>query len=196
MLAAGQRTKGMTAVRVLSLLLLPVTVGGSYLYQPTALRAPVQALAVYGAPEALPSYAYVARPPVAPVASRSSNFSALLFGGFLGTAAATLALSGRAARIVTSRLGQSSVRMQGAGALKTKKIFVLGGDGFCGWPTALHLSDKGHEVVIIDNLSRRKIDVELGCSSLTPIASPETRVNTWNELTGKNLRFEYIDLAN
>merc|ERR1719453_2551942 len=78
---------------------------------------------------------------------------------------------------------------------KKKKIFVLGGDGFCGWPTALHLSDKGHEVVIIDNLSRRKIDVELGCSSLTPISSPETRVNTWNELTGKNLRFEYIDIA-
>jgi nucleoside-diphosphate-sugar epimerase len=40
---------------------------------------------------------------------------------------------------------------------KLKKIFVLGGDGFCGWPTALHLSDNGHEVVIIDNLSRRKI---------------------------------------
>merc|ERR1719199_1653656 len=82
-----------------------------------------------------------------------------------------------------------------SGDSRPKKIFVLGGDGFCGWPTALHLSDKGHEVVIIDNLSRRKIDVELGCSSLTPISSPETRVNTWNELTGNNLRFEYIDLA-
>ena len=76
-----------------------------------------------------------------------------------------------------------------------KKIFVLGGDGFCGWPTALHLSDKGHDVVIIDNLSRRKIDVELGCDSLTPITSPEVRVATWNELTGRNLRFEYMDVA-
>ena len=41
------------------------------------------------------------------------------------------------------------------------RILVLGGDGFCGWPTALHLSDKGHEVVIVDNLSRRNIDNEL-----------------------------------
>lgn len=78
---------------------------------------------------------------------------------------------------------------------RPKKIFVLGGDGFCGWPTALHLSEKGHEVVIVDNLSRRKIDVELGCTSLTPITSPETRVSVWNELTGKNIRFEYLDLA-
>jgi len=78
---------------------------------------------------------------------------------------------------------------------KKKKVFVLGGDGFCGWPTALHLSDQGFDVVIVDNLSRRKIDVELGCTSLTPISSPETRVETWNELTGRNLRFVYLDLA-
>lgn len=78
---------------------------------------------------------------------------------------------------------------------RPKKIFVLGGDGFCGWPTALHLSEKGHEVVIIDNLSRRKIDVELGCSSLTPIETPETRVAVWNALTGNQLRYIYLDLA-
>jgi len=54
-----------------------------------------------------------------------------------------------------------------------KKVLVLGGDGFCGWPTSLHLSDQGHEVVIVDNLSRRNIDIELGCDSLTPIQSPE-----------------------
>jgi hypothetical protein len=52
---------------------------------------------------------------------------------------------------------------------KKKKIIVFGGDGFCGWPTALHLSDQGHEVTIVDNLSRRNIDTELGCDSLTPI---------------------------
>jgi UDP-sulfoquinovose synthase len=81
------------------------------------------------------------------------------------------------------------------GDSRPKKIFVLGGDGFCGWPTALHLSDAGHEVVIVDNLSRRKIDVELGCSSLTPITSPETRVEVWKQLTGKEIRFVYLDLA-
>ena len=49
------------------------------------------------------------------------------------------------------------------------KVLVLGGDGFCGWPSALHLSARGHDVVIVDNLSRRKIDIELEVDSLTPI---------------------------
>ena len=79
---------------------------------------------------------------------------------------------------------------------KKKKIFVLGGDGFCGWPTSLHRSDKGHDVVIIDNLSRRKIDVEMGANSLTPITSIETRVEAWKEVSGKDVRFVYLDLAN
>jgi len=46
------------------------------------------------------------------------------------------------------------------------KVFVLGGDGFCGWPTSLYLSQRGYDVTIIDNLSRRKIDIELGVQSL------------------------------
>lgn len=54
-----------------------------------------------------------------------------------------------------------------------KKVIVLGGDGFCGWPTSLYLSDQGHDVVIVDNLSRRNIDTELGCDSLTPIQPME-----------------------
>ena len=62
-----------------------------------------------------------------------------------------------------------------------KKIIVLGGDGFCGWPTSLYLSDRGHDVVIVDNLSRRKIDLDLGCDSLTPIQSPEVRVMAWRK---------------
>lgn len=59
------------------------------------------------------------------------------------------------------------------GSSEKKKVIVLGGDGFCGWPTSLYLSDQGHDVVIVDNLSRRKIDLDLGCDSLTPISSPE-----------------------
>lgn len=62
------------------------------------------------------------------------------------------------------------------GSITKKKVLVLGGDGFCGWPTSLHLSDQGHDVVIVDNLSRRNIDIELGCDSLTPISSPEVRL--------------------
>ena len=56
-----------------------------------------------------------------------------------------------------------------------KKVMVLGGDGFCGWPTSLYLSDQGHDIVVVDNLSRRKIDLDLGCDSLTPISSMEVR---------------------
>jgi len=63
----------------------------------------------------------------------------------------------------------------GSETFEKKKIIVLGGDGFCGWPTSLHLSDQGHDIVIADNLSRRNIDTELGCSSLTPIQPPEVR---------------------
>ena len=59
------------------------------------------------------------------------------------------------------------------------KLLVLGGGGFCGWPTALHLSDLGHDVVIVDNLCRRQIDEELGVSSLTPISDISERIDAW-----------------
>ncbi len=75
------------------------------------------------------------------------------------------------------------------------KILVIGGDGFCGWPTALHLSNNGHEVMIIDNLSRRKIDVELEVESLTPIKPISTRLAAWKEASGKDIRFENCDVA-
>jgi len=75
------------------------------------------------------------------------------------------------------------------------KIIVLGGDGFCGWPNSLHLSNAGHEIAIVDNLSRRKIDVELEVETLTPIASIHTRLNTWKELTGKEIKFSNFDIA-
>ena len=69
----------------------------------------------------------------------------------------------------------TSLSMAVNGSDEKKKVIVLGGDGFCGWPTSLYLSDRGHDVIIVDNLSRRKIDLDLGCDSLTPIASPEVR---------------------
>lgn len=75
------------------------------------------------------------------------------------------------------------------------KVLVLGGDGFCGWPTALHLSKAGHDVIIVDNLSRRKIDVELEVESLTPIAPVSTRLAAWKEVSGKTIGFHNIDVA-
>ena len=51
------------------------------------------------------------------------------------------------------------------------KVIVLGGDGFCGWPCAVNLAEQNHDVIIVDNLSRRKIDIDLEVESLTPISS-------------------------
>lgn len=75
------------------------------------------------------------------------------------------------------------------------KIAILGGDGFVGWPTVLHLSAKGHEVHIVDNLSRRWIDTELGVQSLTPMDSIQERCRIWRETTGRAIRFHLLDLA-
>ena len=73
-------------------------------------------------------------------------------------------------------------------------ILVLGGDGYCGWPTALHLSDAGHDVVIVDNFSRRQIDEELGTRSLTPITGLKERLVVWQEVTGRTIGREVGDL--
>lgn len=69
------------------------------------------------------------------------------------------------------------------------KVIVLGGDGFCGWPTSLHLSRRGHDVIIVDNLSRRNIDIELEVNSLTPICPIGERLRVWEELTSKKIKF-------
>jgi UDP-sulfoquinovose synthase len=75
------------------------------------------------------------------------------------------------------------------------RILVLGGDGFCGWPTSLHLSKQGHEVTIVDNLSRRNIDNELEAWSLTPIRPLGQRLSAWKELTGREISFYNFDVA-
>jgi UDP-sulfoquinovose synthase len=75
------------------------------------------------------------------------------------------------------------------------KVIVLGGDGFCGWPTVLYLSKLGHEVVLVDNLSRRKIDVELEVESLTPIRPMRERLQAWKETTGVDVRFEDLTVG-
>src|SRR5579863_6702353 len=67
------------------------------------------------------------------------------------------------------------------------KIAVLGGDGYCGWATALYLSKKGHTVAIIDNFIRRQWDHELGAQTLTPIRPLSDRLRVWKDLTGKTI---------
>ncbi len=75
------------------------------------------------------------------------------------------------------------------------KILILGGDGFCGWPSALYLSEKGHEVHIVDNLSRRNIDNELEADSLTPISPIGVRLQAWQEVSGNKIEFTNLDVA-
>ena len=89
---------------------------------------------------------------------------------------------GRSRTILNQALEDGGVN----GTEEKKKVIVLGGDGFCGWPTSLYLSDQGHDIVIVDNLSRRNIDIELGCDSLTPIQSPEVR--TTAEMRSEKLK--------
>jgi UDP-sulfoquinovose synthase len=75
------------------------------------------------------------------------------------------------------------------------RVLILGGDGFCGWPTSLHLSQRDHEVLIVDNFARRNADTELEASSLTPIAPLGTRLSAWKELTGREIGFERLNVA-
>jgi UDP-sulfoquinovose synthase len=74
-------------------------------------------------------------------------------------------------------------------------ILVLGGDGYLGWPTALHLSALGHHVTVVDNLVRREYDVEMGVGSLVPISPLEQRVATWREVSGREIDLRIGDLT-
>jgi UDP-sulfoquinovose synthase len=75
------------------------------------------------------------------------------------------------------------------------RVLVLGGDGFCGWPTSLYLSERGHDITIIDNLSRRKIDIELEVESLTPIRPIGERLRIWRDVAQREIGFVNLDLA-
>jgi len=67
------------------------------------------------------------------------------------------------------------------------RILILGGDGYLGWPQALYLSQKGHEVAVFDNLARRQFDLKYGFESLVPIQTLHRRIERWAELTGKRI---------
>ncbi|MEG3436341.1 NAD-dependent epimerase/dehydratase family protein [Pannus brasiliensis CCIBt3594] len=76
------------------------------------------------------------------------------------------------------------------------RVLVIGGDGYCGWATALHLSNRGYEVGILDSLVRRYWDTQLGCDTLTPIAPIEHRIQRWKDLTGKSIDLFVGDINN
>jgi UDP-sulfoquinovose synthase len=88
-----------------------------------------------------------------------------------------------------------SQEASGNSSSKPKKVMIIGGDGYCGWATALHLSNKGYEVAIVDNLVRRLFDHQLGLDSLTPITSIQNRVRRWKALTGKTIQLYIGDIC-
>ncbi|MBD2448843.1 NAD-dependent epimerase/dehydratase family protein [Nostoc sp. FACHB-152] len=76
------------------------------------------------------------------------------------------------------------------------KVLVIGGDGYCGWATALYLSNRGYDVGILDSLVRRHWDNELGVATLTPIAPIQQRIQRWQDLTGKSIDLFVGDITN
>jgi UDP-sulfoquinovose synthase len=75
------------------------------------------------------------------------------------------------------------------------RIAVLGGDGYCGWATALYLSKRGHSVAIVDNFARRQWDHELGVQTLTPIRPLSDRLSAWRDLTGETIELFVGDVT-
>lgn len=76
------------------------------------------------------------------------------------------------------------------------KVLVIGGDGYCGWATALYLSQQGYEVGILDSLVRRHWDNQLGVATLTPIAPIQQRLQRWYDVTGKSIDLYIGDITN
>ncbi|MBW1990683.1 MAG: NAD-dependent epimerase/dehydratase family protein [Deltaproteobacteria bacterium] len=75
------------------------------------------------------------------------------------------------------------------------RVLILGGDGYLGWPTAMHLSQKGHEVMVVDNYFRRKVCTELNCEPLLPVPNLHQRTELWRALTGYSIRVEIGDVC-
>ena len=76
------------------------------------------------------------------------------------------------------------------------RILILGGDGYLGWPTAMYLSSKGHDVTVVDNFAKRQWELEEGIEPLSPIPPLHRRIRLWNEKTGKTIDLKVGDLCN
>lgn len=76
------------------------------------------------------------------------------------------------------------------------RILILGGDGYLGWPTAMHFSQAGHDVTVVDNFGKRKIELEEGVEPLFSIPTLQRRVRLWKEVTGLDMTLRVGDLTN
>jgi UDP-sulfoquinovose synthase len=75
------------------------------------------------------------------------------------------------------------------------RILILGGDGYLGWPTAMHFSQLGHDVMVVDNLSKRQWEAEMDAAPLEPVPTLRHRVRVWREVTGKEIQVAIGDIA-
>lgn len=91
--------------------------------------------------------------------------------------------------------GSGSHQTSSEASAPKKKVMVIGGDGYCGWATSLHLSNKNYEVAVVDNLVRRLFDHQLGLDSLTPISSIHNRIRRWKSLTDKDIQLYVGDVC-
>src|ERR1700694_1832715 len=79
--------------------------------------------------------------------------------------------------------------------MRDRTVIVLGADGYLGWPQARHLSNQGYRVIAVDNIIRRRCDLECGTSSLIPISTMERRVERWREQGGAEMEWRLVDLT-
>src|SRR6202163_5104677 len=79
--------------------------------------------------------------------------------------------------------------------MRDRTVIVLGADGYLGWPQAMHLSNQGYRVIAVDNLVRRRWDLECGTSSLIPISTMERRVERWREQGRRVIEWRNVDLT-
>src|SRR5580698_5494618 len=76
------------------------------------------------------------------------------------------------------------------------RVMILGADGYLGWPTSMHFSNRGFDVVAVDNFAKRKWELEDGIEPLIPVPTLHARVALWKKLTGKSIDLEVGDLCN
>lgn len=76
------------------------------------------------------------------------------------------------------------------------RVLILGGDGYLGWPTAMHFSARGDEVVVVDNFAKRRWELEEGIEPLLPVPTLHSRVKRWKEVSGRDIQLKVGDLAN
>lgn len=75
------------------------------------------------------------------------------------------------------------------------RVLILGGDGYLGWPTALRFSARGDDVAVVDNFLRRRMHLELGTDSLTPILPLHARTAAWRDISGQEIGVHIGDIG-